>query len=278
MAKVDTQSIPSEDRINYKRACQISTRIFETDYVRKRFPWRIPKMQKGGYGVSPGQEVQRDRFDIVKGKYALLSTAEKQRWVDANPPWGSVLFGYNFFMLEGLKGGGTLEYPQMIKSIQVVKEAVPATGTKSFAIETVDPAKTVVMIHGNSYIADTVHTGQNTVNQNDFTDCDLIPSVDPAISEIILQGEVGAMSLVNGTGDGDWGAPFVNFIEPSYFRVRLPASSEYALCRFSWQVIEHKAQTVYPVLVSIAANAVVIDWAVVPSVAGDVSITVVEYL
>ena len=44
------------------------------------------------------------------------------------------------------------------------------------------------------------------------------------------------------------------------------------------EVIERKSQTIYPVLVSIAAEAVVIDWAKIPSVAGDVSITVVEYL
>jgi len=278
MAKVDTQSIPSEDRINYKRACQISTSIRGVTYIRKRYPWRIPKMQKGGYGVSPGQKVQRDRFEYVKDKYALLSAAEKQRWVDANPPWGSYLYGYNFFMLEGLMGGGTLEYPQMIKSIQVVKESVPTTGTKSFAISTVDPAKVVVMIQGNSYISDKVQRGTNSVADGGSVNIALSPSIDPAISEVKIHGEVRYEEIAEGTGEGFWLAPYVSALIAAQLTIALPSVAAAMTCYFSWEVIEHKAQAVYPVLVSIAANAIVIDWALVPSVAADVSITAVEYL
>lgn len=277
MVKVTDQSIPSEDRIKYKRICQIETDTRGVKYVRSRFPWRLPKMQAGGPGVSPDQIVQRDKFVLVKGKYALLSASDKQRWVDANPPWGSYLFGYNFFMMEGLSGGGTLEYPQMIKSIQVVKEEVPTTGTKSFAISTVDPAKVVVMIQGNSYIADKIQRGQNTVNKNSTVNCAVSPSVNTAISEVRLRGEVGRQEMSEGSGEGDWAAPYVVSLSSSQLTVGLQ-NGLFALCKFSWEIIEHKAQSVYPVLISIAANAVVIDWALVPTVAADVSITVVEYL
>jgi len=278
MAKVTTQSIPSEDRIIYKRALQISTSHKDIKYVRTRYPWRLPQMQAGGADVKPAQQIQRDRFKYVKNKYALLSAAERARWVAANPEYHSYLYGYNFFMLEGLMGGGTVEYPQMIKSIQVVKESVPTTGTKSFAIDTVDPAKCVVMIQGNSYISDKIQRGASSVAYNSSVDIALSPSVNPAISEVKLQGSTGTMDISEGTGGGLWGAPRVTALIAAKLTVALTMTSWSGTCYFSWEIIEHKAQTVYPVLVSVAANAVVIDWALVPSVAGYVSITVVEYL
>lgn len=278
MAKVTDQSIPSEDRIKYKRQCQISTTSRDIQYVRGRYPWRVPISQEGGRAVSASQIIQRDRFKFAKNKYALLSASDKTRWKDANPEYHSYLFGYNFFMLEGLLGGGPIQYPQMIKSIQVVKESVPVSGTKSFTINAVDAAKCVVLIQGNSYIADTVQRGNNTVNNNSTVNCALSPNVDPAISEVILQGEVGLSEVEEGSGEGNWGAPYVSALIAGQLTVGLPDIAAGVSCKFSYEVIEHKAQTIYPVLVSIAAEAVVIDWAKVPSVAAEVSITVVEYI
>lgn len=278
MAKVTDQSIPSEDRIKYKRQCQISTTSRDIQFVRGRYPWRVPISQEGGRAVSAAQNSQRDKFKLVKNKYATLSASDKVRWKDANPEWHSYLFGYNFFMLEGLLGGGLPTYPQMIKSIQVVKEEVPTSGTKSFTITTVDPAKCVVLIQGNSYISDKIQRGSNTVNQNSTVNCALSPSVQVAISEVILQGEVGDMEIIEGTGYGRWAAPYVSALIASQLTVGLQAIASGVSCTFSYEVIEHLAQTIYPVLVSIAAEAVVIDWAKVPSVAADVSITVVEYI
>ena len=277
MAKVTDQSIPSEDRIAYKRQCQIETDTRAVKYVRSRYPWRVPISQARGRAVSPSQKVQRDRFLYVKNKYRPLSKAVKTRWKDANPEYASYLFGYNFFMLEGLMGGGPVQYPQMIKSIQVLKDTVPTTGGKSYAITTVDPAKVVVLIQGNSYISDKVQRGVKTVDQNTTTNIALSPSVDIAISEVRIQGEVGKQEISEGSGEGNWAAPYVHALITSQLTVGLSAGL-YPSCRFSWEVIEHKAQTIYPVLVSVAANAVNIDWAKVPSTGAAVSITVVEYL
>jgi len=277
MAKVDTQSIPSEDRLNYKRGCQISTLTRGITYVRKRFPWRLPKMQAGGTSVSSAQKVQRERFIYVRNKYIPLSAEVKARWKDANPEYKSYLFGYNFFMLEGLSGGGPVQYPQMIKSIQVVKDLIPTTGTKSFAISTVDPTKCVVLIQGNSYISDKVQRGSNHVVQGSSVNISLSPSIEVGIAEVIIHGDTGYLSVDEGSGEGNWRTPYASGLTTSQLTVSLPAG--YGLdCYFSWEIIEHKAQTVYPVLVSIAANAVIMDWALVPSVPAYVSITVVEYL
>jgi len=278
MAKVTGQSIPSEDRIKYKRQLQISTTSREVQYVRGRYPWRVPISQAGGRAVSAAQLAQRNKFLLVKNLYGTLDAATKQRWVDANPEYKSYLYGYNFFMMEGLTGGGTMEYPQMIKSIQVVKEEVPTSGTKSFTISAVDPAKVVVMIQGNSFIADTVQRGSNTVNNNSTVNCALSPNVDPAISVVTLQGQAGESEVEEGSGSGNWGAPYVSALIAAQLTVALPNLRAGMTCPFSYEVRELKAQTVYPVLVSIAAEAIVIDWALVPSVAADVSITVVEYL
>jgi len=278
MAKVVSQTIPSEDRKNYKRVCQKSTLIRGIAYVRKRFPWRMPKMQKGGPGVTPAQIVQRNRFIYVIDKYIPLDAVSRQRWVDANPEYKSYLFGYNFFMMEGLTGGGPVQYPQMIKTIQVVKQSVPTTGGSSFSISTIDPAKAVVLIQGNSYISDKIQRGVNSVAYNGTQNIALSPSIDPAISSVRILGSTGKMSLSEGTGDGLWGAPYVSALSASQLSVKCDMPNFSGTCYFSWEITEHKAQTVYPVLVSISANAVVIDWALVPSVAADVSITVVEYL
>jgi len=235
-------------------------------------------MQKGGRGVSAGQRTQRGRFIYIKDKYKTLSAPEKERWKDANPEYHSYLFGYNFFMLEGLMGGGTLEYPQMIKSIQVLKASVPKTGGHSYAINTVDPAKTVVMIQGNSYISDKIQRGSGSIADGGTNNHALSPSVDPNISEVRVSGEGGRMDLSEGTGAGFWCAPYAYSLSASQLTVKMIDVATPVTAGYSWEVTEHKAQTVYPVLVSVGANAVVMDWALVPSVAAYVSITVVEYL
>ena len=278
MAKVVTQSIPSEDRIIYKRALQISTSHKDVKYIRTRFPWRLPQMQEGGANVKAAQRIQRDRFKYAKNHYALLSASDKARWAAANPEYHSYLFGYNFFMLEGLMGGGPVQYPQMIKSIQVVKEEVPTTGNKSFTISEVDPAKCVVLIQGNSYISDTVQRHSGSVADDTETVIGLSPNVDPAITEVIVSGSGGFEDISEGSGSGKWGDFVCSYLSASQVKVKLAALPAGGTYDYHVELIEHKAQTIYPVLVSIAAEAVVIDWAKVPSVAADVSITVVEYL
>jgi len=234
-------------------------------------------MQAGGPDVKPAQVIQRERFKYVRDKYVPLSAATKKRWKDANPEYHSYLFGYNFFMLEGLMGGGPIQTPQMIKSIQVVKETMSKTGNTGFDISAVDPAKTVILINGNSYIADKVQRGTNTVPSGGTRNIALSPSVDLLISEVKLHGEIGRMTIDEGAGEGDWAAPYVHALTASQLTVGI-VSGIYGISNFSWEIIEHKAQTVYPVLVSIAAELVTLAWAVAPSVDADISITVVEYL
>lgn len=278
MAKIVTQSIPSEDRIWYKRNFQIATTRKGSQYVRTRYPWRVPKMQAGGPGVSPAQEVNRDKFMLVIQRYALLDATAKARWAAANPEYNSYLFGYNFFMLEGFLGGGPTDFPQMIKSIQVVKEEVPASGTKSFAIAAVDPGKCVVLIQGSSVKWPAVQRFYGTAADNSEVTENLSPNIDVAVTEVKAFGSAGYQDIADGTGQGNWSEWTVSSLSASQVKIKLADIASAGTFPYYIEVTEHKEAIIYPVLVSIAAEAVVIDWATVPSTPADVSITVVEYL
>lgn len=276
MAKIDTQSIPSEDRINYKRACQISTTIRGVTYIRRRFPWRLPKMQKGGYGVAAGQLVQRGRFGTVKNVYVPLSAEVKARWAAANPEYESFLFGYNFFMMEGLLGGGPPGFEGMIKSIQVVKEEVPKTGAKVFVINAIDPTKAVVLIQGSARKVPRVLRGSGSVATGGST-LAIGDTIDPDKCTVELQG---ASAYVY---EEEFYAltypifPYVFSLTTTQIQIKWALTPNFA-ANIGWEIKEHVEGVVHPVLVSIAAEAITIDWAEVPDTAAVVSITVVEYL
>jgi len=277
MAKVVTQTIPSENRLIYKRAAQIATTLRGQDYVRTRYPWRIPKMQAGGSGVKPAQKVQRDRFIYVKNKYALLTAADKARWVAANPEYHSYLYGYNFFMLEGLMGGGTVEYPQMIKSIQVMKASVPTTGGHAFTLPVeVDSAKTVVMIQGSAIKVPLVLRGSGSIATGGTT-LNIGTTVDPDKCTVKLFGTSEQYDEVGGYPYAWSVYPYVSSLSATQIGIAWSTTPEIA-ATVSWEITEHFEGVVHPVLVSVTNTTVTIDWAETPDAAADVSITAVEYL
>jgi len=274
MAKIVTQSIPSETRIIYKRAAQIATTSRGSDYIRGRYPWRLPKMQAGGAGVSSAQIINRDRFIFAKNKYALLSAADKLRWKNANPEYHSYLFGYNFFMLEGLMGGGPVQYPQMIKSIQVLKASVPTTGGHTFNLSPeIDGAKGVVLIQGSARKVPKIIRGSGNVATGGST-LALGDTIDPDKSSVRLSG-----SAPDEVAEGAWLGilPYVDALRTTEVDIKWSVTPDVA-ANVGWELTEHVEGVVHPVLVSISNTQVVIDWAEVPDAAADVSITVVEYL
>ena len=166
MAKVEgTQSIPAEWLDEYRAAL---TEKQPDNVVRKRYPYRVPKMQSNKGRPHAAQVAQRARFKTAISDFKSIGASDRARWYDSMPVWGSFLWYYNYFILSSLMGNANIDQggTGVIKSIQNVKEEVPTTGTKSFTITTVDPDKTVVMMYGNSYISDKVQRGANTVNNN----------------------------------------------------------------------------------------------------------------
>ena len=121
--------------------------------VHKRYPWRLPTMQKGKSNVTAGQRIQRDRFLTARDQFKTLSTAERQRWYAGMPPWSSLLWYYNFFMLSALNDvlGADARGASVIKSIQNRTLEIPIAGTTITHATPVDAAKTVIMLWGASY-------------------------------------------------------------------------------------------------------------------------------
>lgn len=275
MVKISgTQNIPSELFGLYKQAL---TELGANDFCKKRSPFRLPNMQNSGIHVRQNQLNQRAIFIQAIALFNTEDQASRQRWYARMPEWSSLLWYYNYYIMDAISAaitlGGGVE--AVINSIQILSDTVPITGGKDFTIDSVDPTRTVVMIFGNSYISDKVQRGDNTVNQNSTVTIGLSPNVDPAIAEVKIQGQHG---YADPGGEGEWLTPYVDSLSATQLIVALQASGFVADCNFSWEVIERKAQTVFPIPTNITATKVSVDWAIVPSVAAEVSIIVVEYI
>lgn len=271
------QNIPSALRLPYKATL---TEQGDNNFCKKRSPFRIPKMQAGGVHVRDAQIVQRQRFKDNVEQFNQTSQAERQRWYNRMPIWNSYLWYYNYFMLNGISGGLG---PQgvgagVINSIQVKYGSVPTTGGKSFTIDEVDPTRTVVLPYGNSYIADKIHTYQGTMADDTETTITLSPNVDADISEVIIDCNVGYENIGEGSGEGNWAKARITSFTDSQLKIKLDDIGSAGTHGYSVQIIEHKAQTIYPIPTAIAATSVTVDWSKEPSVAADVSVIVIEYI
>jgi len=151
MAKTEgTQSIPAA-LLNSYRATLGEQR--PNLAVHKRYPYRLPPMQNGGKNVTAAQRIQRNRFLYVLDKFKALSQAERARWYAAMPPWSSLLWYYNYFMLSGLMDvlGADARGAQVIKTIQNRTLEVPLAGTTITHAAVIDASKAVVMLWGGAY-------------------------------------------------------------------------------------------------------------------------------
>lgn len=155
MAKISgEQDIPSEHYANYIKALGLAQ---DDGRTGKRFPFRLPFMKSGGSHVTQKQEKQRERFNTAKDLFAGVDTETRERWYEAAPPWGSFLWYYDYFIMSALVGNADQQHGGVgvIKSIQFKTISIPAgTGEGEVAISEVDPAKTVVMLFGNSLAID----------------------------------------------------------------------------------------------------------------------------
>jgi len=278
MAKFEgDQNVPSEWLDSYRATLNPHP---TGKVVKKRYPFRMPRMQEGGPGVHPSQVAQRERFKKAVSNFKNVSAEVRSRWYAAEPPYSSFLWYYNYFLMSSLVGNANLNQGGVgvIKSIQFVSKSIPVGGDEAITITEVDPTKTVVMLFGNSYIADKVQRGTDSCTDGSTKTVSLSPNVDPAICEVKLQGQAGFQEIVDGTGDGKWGGFYVSSLSTTQLIVGLTDIIGSASYPFSWEIIEHKAQTVYPYIKSIAAEAVTISWPVTPSVAAVIGAIVIEYI
>jgi len=150
MAKWEgTQSIPAEILDAWRSGL---TDKNPKKITRRRYPYRIPLRQKGGYKVTPKQREQRERFEAIRDKFKTIPDEVKQRWYAAMPQWGSLLWYYNYFILSGLLGNAVVGDKEggVIKDIQHHTFILP-TGTPvnvTVPISTIDPAKAAFFFYG----------------------------------------------------------------------------------------------------------------------------------
>lgn len=153
MAKTEgAQSIPSELVDAYRATLGEQKPDLA---VGKRYPYRVPRMQDGHGNVTAAQRTQRDRLKTAIADFDKTSAADKARWYAAMPPWSSFLWYYNYFIMSSLVGNANVSEGGVgvIKSIQFKTISMPAgTGEGQVAITAVNPAKSVVMLFGNSVI------------------------------------------------------------------------------------------------------------------------------
>jgi hypothetical protein len=249
-------------------------------WAKKRMPFELPPMQSTGKRVRQSQLAQRARFIEAKNKFKTVPEAQRERWYDNAPIWNSFLWYYDYFIMSALAGNANTNQggAGVIKSIQFVSKSIPTAGDESIAISAVDPDKSVVMLFGNSYISDKIQRGQNSVAKNATKEITLDDSINTDIAEVKLIGQAGFMDLVEGTGTGDWAAPVVDSLTTTKLTVKGPNVEIPDGFTFSWEVIEHKAQTIYPYVKSIAAESITIDWPLTPSVAAKIGAIVIEYI
>lgn len=151
MARIEgTQNIPSE-WLDIYRSNLLGDH--PAGYIRKRYPYRIPRLQEGGSGVSQKQIAQRARFKTARDNFKTLTPTQRQRWFDSEPPWSSFLWYYNYFIMSSLIGNADTSQGGfgVIKSIQTVQMSMPSgSGEGTVAISTIDASKSVVMLWGSS--------------------------------------------------------------------------------------------------------------------------------
>lgn len=163
MAKIEgTQDIPSE-LLDLYRGNLLDGH--PGNVIRKRYPYRLKRMQEGGPGVHAKQKTNRERFKKGIALFRKTTPTERQRWYATMPAWKSLLWYYNWFMLsvindqtKGLpKGGG------MLKQIINTKFACPAGGTNLTWTQSVDVGKAVVMLWGGAHSTDYEFYGEEGI-------------------------------------------------------------------------------------------------------------------
>lgn len=145
-----TQNIPSALRDSYRATLEEAT---SKKAIAKRYPYRLPHMQTVGGHPSKKQVAQRERFKTAVSDFANITPTERGRWYDAEPPWGSYLWYYNYFIMSSLLGNANINDggAGLIKSIQQKTMTIGAgTAEGSVAIDEIDITKAVVMLQGSS--------------------------------------------------------------------------------------------------------------------------------
>ena len=151
MANVEgTQSIPASLLDNYRGALREQD---PNGKAYKRYPYKMPRFKGLSSHLPTKMRLQRERFKSGVDQFNNVGAAERSRWFEAEPPYNSLLWYYNYFMLSALNGvlGAIPQGAAVIRNIVNVNGTIPITGALLTLASSVDPSKCVVMIWGAAY-------------------------------------------------------------------------------------------------------------------------------
>jgi len=150
MAKISgDQNIPAEWLDDYRATL---AEKLPDGTCRKRFPFRLPKFQLNGPGVTQAQKEQRQRWLAIRNKFKNVDPAQRARWFAAMPQWHSLMWYFNYFMMSGLDGAAEVNGMGggVIRDINHYMYTLP-TGTApraTISVDTCDPLKSVPFFFG----------------------------------------------------------------------------------------------------------------------------------
>jgi len=151
MAKWEgTQSIPAEWLDLWRGNLTDKSPL---NITRKRYPFRRRLWRKGGYKVTNAQKKQRERFEAAIQKFKSVDSTGRARWYDARPPWASLLWYYDYFILSALMGNANVNEggAGVIKLIQHIRTSIPTPGTTLSIPTAIDYKKAVIMAWGGAH-------------------------------------------------------------------------------------------------------------------------------
>jgi len=271
------QSIPAALALLYTQSLNLKR---PDGTIQKHGPWKYPDFQKNGSKVSVDQLAQRTRFLKARDDFAKASEADRERWYAAAPEWNSLLWYYNYFIMSSLAGNANDSQGGVgvVKSIQFVSKAIAVSGDTDIDIDTVDPAKTVAFLFGNSFISDTVQRGASIVAQGSSNNHALSPSVNLDKAEASCKGMRSYIEIQeSGQGEGQGAEAYVSALTTSQITISAVAYGGSAI-GYNWQVVERKAQTVYPYPKEITASKLTLAWPIEPDEIATIGAIVIEYI
>jgi len=274
MAKLEEpQNIPSELLDPYRATLNPHP---TGNIVKKRYPFRMPRMQEGGKGVHAGQKAQRARFKTAMADFRNVSAPVRARWYAAEPPWSSFLWYYNYFIMSSLVGNANIAQGGVgvIKTIQRFIDTVSNTAPKDFTLDpVVDPLKTVVLFNGIAKKVPKVLRGKGSVAVAGST-LAIGDTIDPDKCTVRLFG----------TGIKDGGAagavavyPYIDALRATEIDLKFSEAPDDA-ADISWEITEHVEKDIEPIVVYVHADEVRVSWAETPDASANVSVTVIEYI
>lgn len=159
MVKISgSQTIPASMMLEYRGNL---TEVMPNGVVRKRYPFRRPAYQAGGYRVSEAQTENRNKFLAIKNSFSSLAFSERAAWYSAAGGSSYPDWYFNYFIKSGfLDVMGHFYFGcAMISRVQHYFLELQTDGTLLDLVYTVNPLRCFVLLNGEAHFQDIEQQG-----------------------------------------------------------------------------------------------------------------------